>query len=108
MTAEFSLADPLPAGWMLLEASAGTGKTYSLTALVARYVAERDVRADQLCMVTFTRAAAAELREETRLRLAEAIAALDAEDLGDEDRAWVLAIASGSVEDRAVRRERLQ
>jgi exodeoxyribonuclease V beta subunit len=108
VTAEFSLADPLPAGWMLLEASAGTGKTYSLTALVARYVAERDVRADQLCMVTFTRAAAAELREETRLRLAEAIAALDAEDLGDEDRAWVLAIASGSVEDRAVRRERLQ
>ena len=93
---------------MLLEASAGTGKTYSLTALVARYVAERDVRADQLCMVTFTRAAAAELREETRLRLAEAVAALDAEDLSDEGRDWVLAIASGSVEDRVVRRERLQ
>ena len=108
MTTEFSLADPLPSGWMLLEASAGTGKTYSLTALVARFVAEHDVRADQLCMVTFTRAAAAELREETRSRLTEAIAALDSGDLGDDDRNWVQAIASVSEEERWIRRARLQ
>ena len=38
----FDLAAALPSRqWLLLEASAGTGKTYSLTALVARYVAEQ-------------------------------------------------------------------
>ncbi len=35
----FDLAGPLPTGVTLLEASAGTGKTYAIAALVARYVA---------------------------------------------------------------------
>ncbi len=36
----FDLAGPLPTGTTLLEASAGTGKTFTVAALVARYVAE--------------------------------------------------------------------
>ena len=37
---EFSITGPLPTGLTVLEASAGTGKTYSLAGLVTRYVAE--------------------------------------------------------------------
>ncbi len=59
-------------GRMVVEASAGTGKTYSLTALVVRYVAERGLAASDLLVVTFTRAAAAELRDRTRRALFDA------------------------------------
>ena len=61
-----------PSGRLVVEASAGTGKTYSLTALVVRYVAERGVAASELLVVTFTRAAAGELRDRTRKALFDA------------------------------------
>ena len=35
-TAEFAITDPLPTGTVLLEASAGTGTTWTIAALVAR------------------------------------------------------------------------
>ena len=77
----FELTHPLPSReWLLLEASAGTGKTYSLTALVARYVAEEGLRADELLMVTFTRAAAAEMKQEVREQLLRALNAVNAPD----------------------------
>ena len=66
---EFDLAGPLPNGRTVLEASAGTGKTYSLTGLIVRYIAEAAVPADQFLVVTFTRAAANELRERARAGL---------------------------------------
>ena len=55
---------------------AGTGKTYTLAGLVVRYAAEADVSVEELLMVTFTRAAAAELRDRVRTRLSEAAAGL--------------------------------
>lgn len=77
--ADFDLAGDLPArDWHLLEASAGTGKTYSLTALVARFVVESSLRPEQLLMVTFTRAAAAEMKYEVRQQLLAVRAALSA------------------------------
>ena len=72
----FSLTDPLPHGVVAVQASAGTGKTFALAGLVLRYVAEAGVPIDQILVVTFTRAAAAELRVRVRSRLAEAAAAL--------------------------------
>jgi exodeoxyribonuclease V beta subunit len=72
----FSLLDPLPSGCVAIEASAGTGKTYTLAGLVVRFVAEEAVRVEELLIVTFTRAAAAELRDRVRSRLSEAAAAL--------------------------------
>jgi exodeoxyribonuclease V beta subunit len=65
----------LPAGTMLLEASAGTGKTYTIASLVLRLVAgdgvaPLDVR--EILVVTFTQAAATELRERVRARLRDA------------------------------------
>ena len=49
-------------GGLVVEASAGTGKTYTLTTLVARLVVEADYRIDDLLIVTFTVAATGELR----------------------------------------------
>ena len=75
--AVFSLLGPLPtSGRVAIEASAGTGKTYTLAGLVVRYVAEADVSVEELLIVTFTRAAAAELRDRVRSRLSEAASAL--------------------------------
>ena len=68
---EFDLAGPLPRGVTLLEASAGTGKTFTIAALVARLVAE-GVPPEQLLVVTFTRMATGELRERVRDRLVTA------------------------------------
>ncbi|MEO6122708.1 MAG: UvrD-helicase domain-containing protein [Ilumatobacteraceae bacterium] len=65
----FDLTAELPAGRTVIEASAGTGKTYSLTGLIVRYIAERDVPVDQFLVVTFTRAAANDLRDRTRSTL---------------------------------------
>ena len=61
-----------------IEASAGTGKTYALTTLVARLVVEEDWPLDRILVVTFTRAATAELRDRIRRTLATTRAALKA------------------------------
>ena len=45
----FDLLGELPTGTTLLEASAGTGKTFAVGALVARYVAEGHARASTRC-----------------------------------------------------------
>jgi exodeoxyribonuclease V beta subunit len=74
----FSLAAPLPTGRVVLRASAGTGKTYTIAGLAARYVAEGVCELPQLLVVTFTRAAAAELRDRVRTRLVATRAHLDA------------------------------
>ena len=41
--ADFDLCGPLPSGTTVLEASAGTGKTYTIASLAARYLAEGEV-----------------------------------------------------------------
>jgi len=56
-------------GTVLIEASAGTGKTYTITTLVARLVAE-GYPIESILVVTFTEAAAAELKLRIRDRLA--------------------------------------
>ena len=53
-------------GTAFIEASAGTGKTHALTTLVARLVIERGWPIDRILVVTFTRAATAELRDRIR------------------------------------------
>ena len=53
-------------GSKLVEASAGTGKTYSIAVLVLRLVLEREIPLPKILMVTFTKAATAEL--EARIR----------------------------------------
>ena len=64
-------------GRSLIEASAGTGKTWTLTALYARLLLEQQLSVSQILVVTFTTAATAELRERIRKRLAELLAVYD-------------------------------
>ncbi len=82
----FNILDPLPTQGAqdgratrrvhVVEASAGTGKTWSIASLVTRLVAETDTPVDALLVVTFTRAAAAELRDRIRARIGEAVSTL--------------------------------
>jgi len=68
----FDVCGPLPEpGVTVLEASAGTGKTFTIAALAARYVAD-GVPLHQLLVVTFTRLATGELRDRVRERLVSA------------------------------------
>ncbi|WP_295695634.1 UvrD-helicase domain-containing protein [Lapillicoccus sp.] len=68
----FSITDPLPVGTTLLEASAGTGKTWTIASLVTRYVAEGVCRLDEMLVVTFGRVASQELRQRVREQLVAA------------------------------------
>ena len=56
-------------GLRLIEASAGTGKTFTLATLFTRLVVERGLRMGQILAVTFTDAATQELRKRIRERL---------------------------------------
>ncbi len=95
MIRPFDIGGPLPTGITVLEASAGTGKTYTIAALAARYVAE-GIPLDQLLLVTFTRMATGELRDRVRERLVSAERALaSGETDGD---AVVELLANGSPE----------
>lgn len=68
----FDLTGPLPTGTTLIEASAGTGKTFTIGALVTRYVVEGEARLDEILAITFGRAASQELRDRVRAHLVEA------------------------------------
>ena len=63
-------------GRHLIEASAGTGKTFTITTLFLRLVVEQEVPVDRILVVTFTRAATAELRDRLRERLRKALAVI--------------------------------
>jgi exodeoxyribonuclease V beta subunit len=73
--ARFDAATIALAGKNLVEASAGTGKTYAITTLFVRLLLEQDLEPSQVAVVTFTEAATAELRDRIRKRLVEAEAA---------------------------------
>ena len=77
-------------GVRLIEASAGTGKTFTLATLVTRLVVERGLRVGQVLAVTFTEAATQELRKRIRERLLLALAVLDDPGSDDEDAETVL------------------
>lgn len=79
-TASLALRFPLR-GSQLIEASAGTGKTFTISALYVRLVLGhggddagfgRELLPPQILVVTFTDAATKELRDRIRIRLAEA------------------------------------
>ncbi|WP_367110212.1 UvrD-helicase domain-containing protein [uncultured Psychrobacter sp.] len=72
-----SRADAVPAvevalsGRHLIEASAGTGKTWTLTGIVLRLLIEARRAPEQIIATTFTRAAAAEMRQRIHDRLVD-------------------------------------
>ncbi len=56
-------------GMALIEASAGTGKTYALANLYLRYLLECHYTVEQILVVTFTEAATQELKDRIRQRI---------------------------------------
>lgn len=66
---DFKLLDDPLRGRTLIEASAGTGKTYSLEHIVLRLVVERGIAIGRVLVVTFTKAATAELKSRIRGKL---------------------------------------
>ncbi len=66
------------AGVQLIEASAGTGKTWAICGLYLRLLLEQRHTVQQILVVTFTNAATAELRERLRTRLVDTLAGLQA------------------------------
>ncbi|HEX7341149.1 MAG TPA: exodeoxyribonuclease V subunit beta [Rhodanobacteraceae bacterium] len=97
---DLALGLPLT-GRQLIEASAGTGKTWTIAGLYVRLIVERQLPVRQLLVMTFTRAATEELRQRLRDRLAlcamlAARGRVDAEmldlDAMDGETAWTLAL----------------
>ena len=85
LTAFNSSKTELEKGVTLLEASAGTGKTYALARIFLRLVAEKGVEVSKILTVTFTSAATEELCDRIRSLLVEAYETLSEEPKEDED-----------------------
>ncbi len=105
----FDVCGPLPTGVTVLEASAGTGKTFTIAALAARYVAE-GTPLDQILLVTFTRMATGELRDRVRERLVhteQGLARYRAGALPTDGDEVVALLVRGSDEEIRVRHQRL-
>ncbi|MGN6781498.1 MAG: UvrD-helicase domain-containing protein [Marmoricola sp.] len=109
--AAFELLEDLPTapGTTVLEASAGTGKTWTIGALVTRYVAEGHATLDQLLVITFGRAATRELRQRVREHLVAGLQALArAGDQGEPDDPLLRHLCAAEPAERILRARRLQ
>jgi exodeoxyribonuclease V beta subunit len=89
----FDPHEPLDVGRTVIEASAGTGKTFTISALVTRLIAAEGVPLDQILVVTFTRAATAELRSRVRRRLVATLRALEGGSADPRDENLVALLA---------------
>ncbi|MDY6903102.1 MAG: exodeoxyribonuclease V subunit beta [Thermodesulfobacteriota bacterium] len=69
----FDMINTPLSGVNLVEASAGTGKTYAIVGVFLRLVVERGLDVERILVVTFTEAATRELKDRIRSRLRAAI-----------------------------------
>jgi exodeoxyribonuclease V beta subunit len=68
----------------LIEASAGTGKTYTISGLVLRMVLEKQLAIEEILVTTYTELATAELRDRIRNLLFQALTAFQIGESEDE------------------------
>lgn len=106
---DFDLLGALPAArsTTVLEASAGTGKTFALAGLVTRYIAEGEATLDQMLLITFGRAATQELRDRVRRQIVDAVAAFD-EPGWSGDNQVIAHLLDCDDDERGIRRQRLR
>jgi exodeoxyribonuclease V beta subunit len=107
MSTELQLADQKIENGLFIEASAGTGKTFSVAALIVRELAmDNNLSISEILVTTFTRAAAAELRDRIRRRIVQTARAL--KDKSDPKDDVVLAkLLKGTDEEVETRRRNL-
>ena len=72
-------------GTHLVEASAGTGKTYNIQNIYARLIMETDFRVANILVMTFTEAATKELRERLYMVLTDIKSRFDGKDCDGKD-----------------------
>src|SRR5512138_165357 len=77
-------SDPIE-GMNVLEASAGTGKTFTIAGLYLRLVLEQQFDVNNILVLTFTEAATAELHQRIRNTLKRALRAFMRRIEGEED-----------------------
>lgn len=94
---------PLRPGARLLEANAGTGKTYTISGLVCRLVVEEGLDISNILVVTFTEAATEELKDRIRKYLHKVLTSLKAKRPAN-DLAEVYQKLPANQRDRAMRR----
>lgn len=101
-----SIKTELLTGINLIEASAGTGKTYAIAMLALRFIVEKNLKIEQLLVVTFTKAATEELKDRIRARLAEAKRAINGKIEGID--ATILKWLADSKIDKELIKQRLE
>ncbi|MEE8542023.1 MAG: UvrD-helicase domain-containing protein, partial [Desulfobacterales bacterium] len=89
-------------GTNLIEASAGTGKTYTIAGLYLRLLLEKHLSVDQILVVTFSKAATEELKDRIRKKLSDSQKALQS---GRSDDSIIVPILEDN--DHRLRAERL-
>ncbi len=72
-------------GFHIIEASAGTGKTWSLIALVVRLIVEKGLSCEQIVATTFTKNAAHEIKERLHSDLQKTLDAVEHNTLQSTD-----------------------
>jgi exodeoxyribonuclease V beta subunit len=90
----------------LIEASAGTGKTHSIAIMLLRLIVEKDIPIGRILMVTFTKAAVAELELRVRSFVRQALKVSRGQDVEERTiREYITGQMTGGREDEV--RERL-
>ncbi|MEA3358630.1 MAG: exodeoxyribonuclease V subunit beta [Thermodesulfobacteriota bacterium] len=79
----FNILDSPIDGTNLIEASAGTGKTYTIAGLFLRLLLEKKLSVNEILVVTFTESATEELKDRIRNRLREAVKVFSGESTED-------------------------
>ncbi len=82
-TPHFDLMTTPLTGTNLIEAGAGTGKTYAITGLFLRLLVEKNLPVDRILVVTFTEAATDELKARIRDKIRSALTVFSGQDTHD-------------------------
>lgn len=77
-------------GVTLIEASAGTGKTYTLCRIILRLIISEGIPIDRILAITFTQAATEELISRIRELLKESLEQVESENISDESLQAIL------------------
>jgi exodeoxyribonuclease V beta subunit len=104
MIKPFNLEDTPLDGVHLIEAGAGTGKTYAITGLFLRLIVEQATGIERILVVTYTKAATQELKGRIRRRLLAARAFLSGDAAADTDLLIEALIRKGLEPRRALQR----
>ena len=94
-------------GMNLIEASAGTGKTYAIACLYLRLIVESGLSPEEILVVTYTKAATEELRGRIRAKIREALDAFELGESADPFLCGLVGNDNGRGPGREAARERL-